>query len=293
MPEVTAPAGVNGLRETYRTLEQSLGAPEAVARRDALKAEIIALFRAVDREIGELTQLKDDVRGLVERWKAIEGGSGVVGAPPAVQPAELPTRTDHLNASSFVEKGWSLISLGDYEAAEAALVRALQLVPNDPHSEALLGWAQMLQEKYDEALLHFQHVLMREPNNALARVNVGYICLKKGIFGEAIEHLSKAIRLDNDRKATLYAHYYLGLLYFEREMFEDAELFLRKTIALGPSLVEAYYQLGRARWFAGDRKGGAQAWREGVQANKFNPWGKRCADILQHVEAGGEPPRSG
>jgi len=32
-------------------------------------------------------------------------------------------------------------------------------------------------------------------------------------FGEAIEHLSKAIRLDNDKKATLYAHFYLGLVY--------------------------------------------------------------------------------
>ena len=70
---------------------------------------------------------------------------------------------------------------------------------------------------------------MREPQNALARINVGYICLKKRIFGEAIEHLSRAIRLDNDRKATLYAHFYLGLVYLERDMFEDAQTFFQKT----------------------------------------------------------------
>ena len=92
---------------------------------------------------------------------------------------------------------------------------------------------------------------MKEPANALARINVGYICLKKRIFGEAIEHLSKAIRLDNDRKATLYAHYYLGLVYLEREMYEDAQTFFRKTLALGPNLIEAYFELGRALWFAG------------------------------------------
>ena len=91
---------------------------------------------------------------------------------------------------------------------------------------------------------------MKEPANALARINVGYICLKKRIFGEAIEHLSKAIRLDNDRKATLYAHYYLGLVYLEREMYEDAQTFFRKTLALGPNLIEAYFELGRALWFA-------------------------------------------
>ncbi len=106
--------------------------------------------------------------------------------------------------------------------------------PNDPQSEALLGWALMLQEKYDDALLWFQKVLMREPQNALARINVGYICLKKRIFGEAIEHLSRAIRLDNDKKATLYAHFYLGLVYLERDMFEDAQTFFQKTLVLGP-----------------------------------------------------------
>ena len=103
----------------------------------------------------------------------------------------------------------------------------------------------MLQEKYDDALMQFQKVLMREPGNALARINVGYICLKKGIFGEAIEHLSRAIRLDSDRKATLYAHFYLGLVYLERDMFEDAQTFFQKTLALGPNLIEAYYELGR------------------------------------------------
>ena len=116
------------------------------------------------------------------------------------------------------------------------MARALELSPNDPQAESLLGWALMLQDKFDDALLNFQKVLVREPQNALARINVGYICLKKRIFGEAIEHLSRAIRLDNDKKATLYAHFYLGLVYLERDMFEDAQTFFQKTLALGPNL---------------------------------------------------------
>jgi tetratricopeptide (TPR) repeat protein len=169
-------------------------------------------------------------------------------------------------------------------------VRALELSPNNPQAESLLGWAQMLQEKYDDALLNFQKVLMREPANALARINVGYICLKKRIFGEAIEHLSKAIRLDNDRKATLYAHFYLGLVYLEREMFEDAQTFFTKTLALGPNLIEAYYELGRAYWFGGEHERALQTWRDGFAANKFNQWGKRCAELVKTVEEGGAPP---
>jgi tetratricopeptide (TPR) repeat protein len=215
---------------------------------------------------------------------------------PAATPQFAPERpkpmADHLGASTFIEKGWSLISLGEYEGAEKALSRALQLAPDDPQSESLLGWAQMLQEKYDDALMNFQKVLMREPANALARINVGYICLKKRIFGEAIEHLSKAIRLDNDRKATLYAHFYLGLVYLEREMYEDAQTFFRKTLQLGTNLVEAYFELGRALWFDGQREAAMDAWRDGHRTNKFNPWGKRCGEMLKHVEGGGSLSRS-
>jgi tetratricopeptide (TPR) repeat protein len=207
------------------------------------------------------------------------------GARPAVQ-------ADHLGASTFIEKGWSLISLGDHAGAIQALEKALALSPGAVQAQSLLGWAQMLHEDYDDALATFSKVLMKEPANALARINVGYICLKKRIFGEAIEHLSKAIRLDNDRKATLYAHYYLGLVYLEREMYEDAQTFFRKTLALGPNLIEAYFDMGRAQWFAGDKDGARKTWSDGHKANKFNPWAKRCQEMLDLVAAGGEVPRS-
>jgi tetratricopeptide (TPR) repeat protein len=270
-------------RDRVSALATRLDAPDAAQQRDVLRSELIALGKCLEQDLAELTQLKEHARSLVEKWKGLKMSSA-----PAFS-AERPVVADHIGASTFIEKGWSRISLGDYAGAEDSLTKALQLAPNDPQAESLLGWAQMLQEKYDDALMQFQKVLMREPGNALARINVGYICLKKGIFGEAIEHLSKAIRLDNDRKATLYAHFYLGLVYLERDMFEDAQTFFQKSLALGPNLIEAYFELGRAYWFNGQRAEAMQTWRDGFAANKFNPWGKRCAEVLQTVEQGGEP----
>jgi tetratricopeptide (TPR) repeat protein len=279
------------LRARYADIDARLVAGGAQnGTREQLKGEIIAFYKQVEQRITELAALKEDIKRLVEKWKTAEQA-----VAPSVAPQfhdDRPVVSDHIGASTFIEKGWSRISLGDYEGAEAALAKALELSPNDPQSESLLGWAQMLQEKYDDALLNFQRVLMRQPSNALARINVGYICLKKRIFGEAIEHLSKAIRLDNDRKATLYAHFYLGLVYLEREMYEDAETFFQKTLVLGPNLIEAYYELGRARWFGDRQESALEAWRAGHAANKFNPWGKRCAEVLEAVAAGGEPPRA-
>ena len=273
--------------DAYRARLAALGArmdsPNATAERDALRAELLAIGKGIEQDLADLGALKDEAKSLVERFKALQASA----APTFT--AERPVVADHIGASTFIEKGWSRISLGDYAGAEESLGKALRLAPENPQAVSLLGWAQMLQEKYDEALMQFQKVLMQEPGNALARINVGYICLKKQIFGEAIEHLSRAIRLDSDRKATLYAHYYLGLVYLERDMFEDAQTFFQKTLVLGPNLIEAYYELGRAYWFNGQRDEAMQTWSDGFAANKFNPWGKKCAAVLKSVQEGGEP----
>jgi tetratricopeptide (TPR) repeat protein len=283
-----ADPSLDGIRKQLAEITSRLDAPGN--DREAVKRDIIALFKRVDGALTELGQIKDEIRGLVERYKQANGAAPnpapqFTGARPAVH-------ADHLGASTYIEKGWSLISLGDYSGAIQALDKALTLSPGAVEAQSLLGWAQMLHEDYDDALGNFSKVLMKEPANALARINVGYICLKKRIFGEAIEHLSKAIRLDNDRKATLYAHYYLGLVYLEREMYEDAQSFLRKTLRLGPNLIEAYFELGRALWLGGNREEATRAWTDGYKANKFNPWAKRCQEMLDVAAAGGEVPRS-
>ncbi|HWP38698.1 MAG TPA: tetratricopeptide repeat protein [Gemmatimonadales bacterium] len=277
-------------RASYAEIAKKLEAPQTPDSREAVKREIITLFKAVDQAITDLTALKEEIRVLVDKYKQLAQGESGTQAPQFT--AAVPLVADHIGASTFIQKGWSLISLGDYPGAIQALTKALTLSPGDSQAEALLGWAQMLAEDYDDALATLQKVLNKEPANSLARINLGFVCLKKRMFGEAIEHLSKAIRLDNDKKATLYAHFYLGLVYFEREMFEDAETFFRKTLQLGPNLIEAYYELGRSYWFAGDPEAAKQAWEDGYKANRFNPWGKRCKEVLDLVAQGGEPPRS-
>lgn len=281
---------VASLRQSYDAIMARLQGVQGGEERERIKREIIALFKEVDQAITDLSALKEDIRVLVDQYKQLAQSQSGDQAPQFTGTVPM-LHADHIGASTYVEKGWSLISLGDYAGAIQALQKALQLSPNQMQAESLLGWAQMLAEEYDAALGTFQKVLTQEPANSLARINVGYICLKKQIFGEAIEHLSKAIRLDNDPKATLYAHYYLGLVYQEREMYEDAQTFFEKTLKLGPNLIEAYYESGRSQWYAGDPDGAMQTWKEGFSANKFNPWGKRCKEALDLAAQGQEPPR--
>lgn len=269
-----------------RSMDKTL----SLADRERIKGEIVALYREADAAANAYAELRDSIKGLAARWKYSDNGSGAASGSNTSH-ANATQRVDHLGASTFIEKGWSLLSTGDAVAAEQAFVRAIELAPSSNEAESLLGWAQMMQENYDSALLTFHNVLLREPQNAMVRTNVGYICLRKKIYGEAIEHLSRAIRLGDDKKATLYAHLYLGQVYYEREMYDDADVFFRKAIELGPNLLQAWYELGRSQWFAGNREAAIDTWRSGAAANKFSPWGKRCAELLESIEQGGVPPR--
>ena len=286
MPDTAA------LRVRFDRLAQALAAQPTAEQRAVIKTEIVSLFRDAEVAAASLGAFKEAVKGLADSWKQQEGRAGVAVSRPSNRPATT-GRIDHLGASTYVEKGWSKLSLGDAPGAETALRRALELAPGDNEAESLLGWAQMMQEQYDSALLTFHNVLMRDPQHSLARTNVGFICLRKKIYGEAIEHLSRAIRSDSDRKATLYAHLYLGMVYREREMYEDAEPFFLRALDLGPNLIQAWYELGRTRWFAGRREDALDAWRRGANANKFNPWGKRCSEMVTEGERGVSPPRDG
>jgi tetratricopeptide (TPR) repeat protein len=271
-------------------ISQAMDGNLTLQDRERIKGEIVALYREAEAAAAAYAELKDSVKALAARWKHSDPPSGAAPGRSSTHSSST-GRVDHLGASTFIEKGWSLLSTGDAVAAEQSFKRALELAPNSSEAESLLGWAQMMQENYDSALLTYHNVLLREPHNALARTNVGYICLRKKIYGEAIEHLSRAIRLDVDKKATLYAHLYLGQVYYEREMYDDADLFFRKAIDLGPNLLQAWYELGRSQWFAGNQDEAKESWRAGAAANKFNPWGKRCAELLESIEQGEVPPR--
>jgi tetratricopeptide (TPR) repeat protein len=249
---------------------------------DAVKNDIVALFKEAEAAEERVTAFKEGLRDLVQRYKAL-------AAEKPAKHAKATTRSrvsDHIGSSTYVERGWSAIAAGDPKRAVKELERALELAPDDSQAETLMGWAQMLRGQYDDALFTYYKVLAKTPDNPLARVNLGYICLKKGIFGEAIEHLSRAIRQEQDRKASLYAHFYMGLVYLEREMYDDARAFFRKTLELGPNMLEAWFEMGRAFYLEGNHRAAAEAWRHGVEANRFSVWGEKCGDSLKQIESG-------
>jgi tetratricopeptide (TPR) repeat protein len=270
------------LRREHARLAARLAEPLDAAGRAELKAAIVALFRRTEVSIEDLAAFKETIRALVEGFKTL---------PPPAGATAASVRHDHIGASTFIERGWSALAGGDWRHAEVLLRDALGLDPGNTNAEALLGWALMHQDRGDEALQRCLQVLVREPEHGLARAAVGAICLRKGITGEAIEHLSRAVRAGGDQRATLYANYWLGVAYLQREMVADAIDVLRRAVALGPNLAEGWTELGRALWLKGEADDARRAWQTGA-AIRHSPFAAAARGLLELAESGGKVPRT-
>ncbi len=268
----------------YRELEDALARAQDAAESARLGAMASELLDTLKQLEGRLAELREMLRQLMDRHGILPDlPAGSVGLPPAA--AE---RRSDLGGGQ-VAKGWNLLRSADYGGAIELLKEALDLAPDDPGVLSSLGWAQTISQAYDEALATYQHLLAVSPEDTLARVNLGYICLRKGIYGEAIEHLSKAIRGSTDPRAGMYGRYYLGLVYLAREMYEDAESFLHEAVELDPTMSEASFQLGRARYLAGRKAEAISAWKDGAAAPQGDFWASRCAEAARSAESGVQP----
>jgi tetratricopeptide (TPR) repeat protein len=113
--------------------------------------------------------------------------------------------------------------------------------------------------------------------------------MRKGLLREAHEHMSVASAQMSDPKAALYGCFYLGLLYSQQRDVVEAERYFERTLSLAPNFIEAYYELGRVFWFAGELAEAERVWKAGNLANRFSEWGKRCSEALKLTGEGKEP----
>lgn len=279
-------APLPSLQAEYERLQRLLEGEVPAAARAEAKQAIVTLFRRTEQEMAELAEFKESIRLLIERFKEL--------APP-VAPTAPPApshsvRHDHLGASTYLERGWTALAMGQWTDAERLLREALVHDATSSTGQALLGWALMHQDRGDETLQLCLQVLLREPDHGLARTAVGAVCLRKGIVGEAIEHLTRVVRSGSDARALLYANYWLGMAYLARDMAADAAEFLRRAVTLGPNLAEGWVGLGQALWWAGQQAEAREAWLVGAKI-RHSPYAAKAAELLQQTESGGTPPR--
>jgi Tfp pilus assembly protein PilF len=293
--QTDAPSGDDAARHAERH-----AARQAAARRTAqLKDDIIACFREADAALLAAQSAKDAVKALAERWKAlnastpsVEGAANTsdnttAAAPSTPASAPVSGRVDLLGASTFVEKGWNLLSLGQVPEAIVALEKALALAPGQVEALVLLAWAFVNDGQLDAAHAPLEAARAQSPDDALAVMVWGRWLALQGHFTDA-DRCFEQTMASGDGRAALYAHLYRAQLQRTLGAHDAAALTLRQALQKGPNLVQAWYELGRTHWECGRRADAMQAWQSGSAANKFSPWGKRCAALLDLVSANQE-----
>ena len=134
----------------------------------------------------------------------------------------------------------------DYGKAINSAEKSLSLRENDVNSQLLLGNIYFEQGKYDEAIEKYDEILKRNPQNAAIHYNKATALLKKGKEFAAIEHFEQAGAIDKIGEIAHRSYGRLGVLYTQRNSFENAEKYLRKAVDIRPQNAINRYNLGIA-----------------------------------------------
>jgi lipoprotein NlpI len=82
-----------------------------------------------------------------------------------------PGTADPRRAAALNKQGRDLIAKGDFAAAEQVLAEAVAADPKLAQAWNALGFAKMLQRKYEAAVADFDRALQLDPNYANAQQN--------------------------------------------------------------------------------------------------------------------------
>lgn len=239
--------------------------------------ELEKILKSINQVKKEVIELEFKTKILLSKGsrdeKRDEGQVDVTDFISGIQSARV-------NVETLLDRGWNNLVSGEYEEAVKELLHAKQMDPLNVKILNLLGWAYINMEQYDKASLTIQDALKLDESNGMAKANMAYLKYKKGDYAEAIKNLSIITENSKNKQAVLYALFYLGLIYYEREMYNDAIELLNKAITQGPNLYEAYYYLGLAYKKRGLGNLSTQIWKRLIDINQYNIWAEKAMEAL-------------
>ncbi len=129
----------------------------------------------------------------------------------------------------------------NYEKFSDSALAGLRLNPQDPELNFRLGKIQSQNGQLDQAVQCFSEVILHQPDNLEAYLELSAIYLKRREIEQALQILQKAIAVFPD---DYHAYYETGLLLRDIKDYVGAEKMLRKAASLEPGDVTIRRQLG-------------------------------------------------
>jgi len=112
-----------------------------------------------------------------------------------LRPGQPPASSDEELIQTYLSEGQSYLNQKDYERAEEAYAKALELNPNIVQAHSALGYIYAMQGRFQEALEENLKVLELVPNDYATHKNLAMIYQQLGRIEEAIAEAETALEL--------------------------------------------------------------------------------------------------
>jgi tetratricopeptide (TPR) repeat protein len=232
-----------GVRATHLLLAEvhhQRGDGPAEEEELALLANLPDDFPWPDPYLEQVQQLRVGVRPRAQWADALlKEGRG----PEAVKVMREAVRTHPDSPVASLGLGRTLAAVGDYDGAEHALRRAVELRPEDAQAQYDLG-VVLHRRGSGQAAASFRKATELLPTLALAHFGLGLCLQEEGDRAGAIRSFRAAVRYKPDYAA---AHKLLGLALAQEGQDAEALAHLQQAVQLDPADEEAKQGLERLR----------------------------------------------
>jgi len=170
-----------------------------------------------------------------------------------VTDAEVAATVNHLGKGTFHADLTAVatyhLSRHEFEPAEAALKRAIQMNPSFPISHYYMGLLHGMQNRHAEAAASFRRAVELDAYYRTARVNLGAALFHAKQLAGAAQELREALELGDDAET----RHMLGSVLASSGEWDGALAQIRKSIELNPKRAEAHGDLGKILMVKGQK----------------------------------------
>ena len=152
-------------------------------------------------------------------------------------------------ATCWANIGHHFTKQGDYDHAEVALRRALELAPDSHLARLGMGSVLLRQGRLQEALEHLHRAVQLDPDSADAHTNLGVALVRVGDFEAGVEHLHRSRELQPDQAGV---YYNWGLALVQRGRFAEAAQQLGQALQSAPGDRDRFQEVADL-WAAHDQ----------------------------------------
>ncbi len=173
---------------------------------------------------------------------------------------------DDINALSAY--GYTLDRLKKDDAALVYLDRAIKIAPNNIQILGMLGLIYDTKKMYDKSDYNYKKALSIDSTNALILNNYAYTLSERGIeLKKALKMVQSAVKQEPDNSSYLDTY---GWVYYKLKKYDKAIKYIKKSLKVDGKNSTVLNHLGDVYFKLGDKKNALKFWKSALKYDKKN-----------------------